>query len=171
MAEHDDRRAAAQVRHVLGQPLELLVAERAHPFALVLEHVHQADEVGAFVVEALPASAADGALTVPPQVFLAAVEKDVVLAGHVERALRLHALEQLGHRVEGPRFLTMGLIAGVQHEGRARGQRVHAVDDLLERGRGVRVGLALEPDVRVADLHEAEGAGLALGRVSARGQA
>src|SRR5581483_2836696 len=45
----DDRRAAAERREVVFQPLELLVAEHTSALALEAQRVHQADEVDAAV--------------------------------------------------------------------------------------------------------------------------
>src|SRR5262249_13355888 len=146
-------------RPFLPEPLDLILTERAHSLTLVLEHVDEPDEVRALVVEALPAALAHRALAVPAQIFRAAVEKDVVLARHVEHALGLHGLEHLGERIEGARLLAVGLVARVDHEARRGPQRVAAIEQRLERRRRVAVRLALEADVRVADLHEAEAAG------------
>src|SRR2546425_5151266 len=98
--EDDARGAARALPHVVLEPLELLGAQASETFGLVALHVDEADEVHAPVVEALPALAADRALAVAGEVFLAAVEEDVVLAGHVEHAFGLHALEHLRDRVE-----------------------------------------------------------------------
>ena len=74
--------------HVVFQPLELLVAEVAQTVALQVDHVHQADEVHAVGVEAVPA-VAFGALAEAVEVALAVLLEDVVLAGHrVQRELR-----------------------------------------------------------------------------------
>src|SRR5439155_1448968 len=92
------------------------------------------------------------------EVLLATVEQHVMLAGHIEDALGLHALEDFRDGVEGPGLLTVRLIARVQDEGGRRPQRVDAVDDLLQRRRRILVGFALEADVSVADLDEVEAA-------------
>ena len=156
MSEDHDRRTAREPLDVALQPLELLGAQASETFGLVALHVDEADEVHAPVVEALPALAADRALAVAGEVFLAAVEEDVVLTGHVEHALGLHALEHLRHRVERPRLLGVREIARVKDEGRRCRQRVDPRDRLAERRRHVFVRLALEADVGVADLDEAE---------------
>src|SRR5262249_54732284 len=145
-------------RPFLPEPLDLILTERAHSLTLVLEHVDEPDEVRALVVEALPAALSHRALAVPAQIFRAAVQKDVVLARHVEHALGLHGLEHLRQGVEGPRLLAVGLITRVDHERRRRPQRVDTIEQLLERRRRIAVRLALEADVRVADLHEVEAA-------------
>ena len=82
MCEHDDRRAGGQVLHVVLQPLELFVAERTKAVALQVHHVHQADEVHAVGVEAVPAVAL-GALAEAVQVALAILLQDVVFPGTV----------------------------------------------------------------------------------------
>src|SRR4030095_6678574 len=66
------------------------------------------------------------------------------------------ALQDLRDRIEGARLLPVRLIACMKHERRGRPQPIHTVDDLLEGGGGVLVRLALEADVRVADLYEGE---------------
>src|SRR5439155_1448971 len=99
-----------------------------------------------------------GPFAVASEVLLSAVEKHVMLAGHIEDALGLHALEDFRDGVEGPGLLTMRLIARVQDEGGRQSQRVDAVDDLLQRRRSILVGFALEADVSVADLDEVEAA-------------
>src|SRR6266516_6173688 len=71
VGEDHDRGAARERRHVLLQPLELLIAQRAHPLALVLEYVHEPDEVRSLVIEALPAATVDGSLAVAGEIFLA----------------------------------------------------------------------------------------------------
>jgi hypothetical protein len=94
-----------------------------------------------------------------PEVLLAAVLEDVVLAGNVEHLTGLGALERLGDRVEGAGLLSVGYVARVDEElGRGR-QRVDTRDGFAERGHRLRVGRALEADVRVADLREAEAPG------------
>src|SRR5262249_1469907 len=172
--EDDDRSAGRERRQILLEPLDLILAERADSLALVLEHVDEPDEVRALVVEALPAALAHRALAVAAQIFLAAVQEDVVLARHVEHALGLHRLEHLRDRVDGAGLLAVRLIPRAEDEGRGGFERVDAVDQLLQ-GRGrIAVGLALEADVRVADLHEAEAAGYRVRRLRrtdrARGQ-
>jgi len=73
-------------------------------------------------------------------------EKHVVLAGHIEEALGVHAL-RISDGVEGPGLLTVRLIAVCRTKGGRRPQRVDTVDDLLQRRRGILVGFALEADV------------------------
>src|SRR5262249_40088775 len=120
---------------------------------LVLEHVDEGDEMHALVVEALPARSPVGKAT---EVFLATIEKDIVLAGDVDDALGLGPLENLADRVEGARLLAVGDIARVQDEGGRLGQGIDLGDRLLEAHRPVRSDLPLETDVRIADLNEGE---------------
>src|SRR5947208_17186133 len=75
VGEDHDRGATRERRHVLLQPLELLVAQRTHPLPLVLEYVHEPDEVRSLVIEALPAATADGPLAVAGEILRAAVEE------------------------------------------------------------------------------------------------
>ena len=70
---------------------ELVGAERAEAAGLQVQHVHQADEVHAFRVEAVPALAL-GVLSVALQVLLAVVVEHVVLAGHEEHVSSRFAL-------------------------------------------------------------------------------
>ena len=55
--EDDDGRAAGEPFHIIFEPLELLGAELAQAAGLQVHHVDQADEVHAFVIEAVPAVA------------------------------------------------------------------------------------------------------------------
>src|SRR5262245_39982270 len=160
--EHDHGRAAGERGQVFSEPLDLIFAESAHALALVLEHIDEADEVRALVVEALPAAPADRALAVALEVFLAAVQEDVVLAWQIETVLGLQPLEDLGDGVEGAGLLAVRLIARVEHERRRGLERVDSLHDLLEGRRRVAVGLALETDVRVADLGKAKALGFGL---------
>src|SRR5437899_1746220 len=145
VGEDHDRGATRERRDVLLQPLELLVAQRAHPLTLVLEDVHEPDEVRSLVIEALPAALVDRPLSVAGQILLAPVEEHIVFAGHVEDAFRLHALQNFRDRIEGARLLPVRLIARMKHEGGGRPQPVHTVDDLLEGGRGVLFASPLKP--------------------------
>src|SRR5215470_15091871 len=60
VAEDDDGRAAREPADVLFHPLDLLLAEGPHAFALVFEDVDEPYEMGALAVEALPAPLLDG---------------------------------------------------------------------------------------------------------------
>src|SRR4030095_11733449 len=84
-------------------------------------------------------------------------------SGHRGRALGFEPLEDLGDGVEGAGLLAVRLVAGVEHERRSGLECVDPVHDLLQRCGRVAVGLALEADVRVADLGEAEALGPGLG--------
>ena len=153
--EHHDGRAGREPVQILLEPLELVLPERADAARLEGQDVHEPHEVDALVVEALPALA-HRPPAVSVQVFLAAVGEDVVLARDVEHSADPDALERLGERVEGAGFLTVSQISGVQHELGRGPQRVDAVDGLLQASQHVLVGLAVESDVGVADLDEAE---------------
>ena len=155
MGEHDNRGAAGEPLHILLEPLELLRAEIAEPRRLEARDVDQADEVGAPIIEALPPGA-QGPFAVAVEILLPAVGEDVVLAGHVEDTARPDALEVLGDRVERAGLLRMREVPSMEHEGWLGRQRVDLRDRLLHRADHVLVRLALEADVGVADLNEAE---------------
>src|ERR1051325_7471043 len=57
MSEHDDGRAGAQALDVLLEPVELSRSEVPQAAGLEVQNVDQADEVNAFLVEALPSGA------------------------------------------------------------------------------------------------------------------
>ena len=87
VGEDDDRRAALETLDVLLEPLELFVAERAETAGLQVDDVHEADEVHAVLVEAVPAGALR-AFAESLQVALAVVLEHVVFAGDVEHRQR-----------------------------------------------------------------------------------
>ena len=157
MGEDHQGRAAGEPLDVLLEPVELRLPEATEPARLEVEHIDQADEVDALVVEALPPGARGPAE--PAQILLPAVGEDVVLARYVEDPLRLGALERFAHGVEGARLLRVGEVARMNDEGRRRLDRLDARNRLLECAERILVGLALEADVRIADLDEAEAAG------------
>ena len=96
---------------ILLQPVELCLAEFAHAFEL--HYVDQADEMNAFVVEAVPA-VPFCAFAVALEVQLSVVDGRVVLAGHVEDLPA--GGENLIERVELRRFGGMREVAGVYQE-------------------------------------------------------
>ena len=87
---------------------------------------------------------------------LPVVVEHIVLAGNVEDFLGLETLERLRQRVELFRLRQLRQIAGVQHECRRCGQRVHLGNRRAQRRGNVRVCVLVESDVAVADLHEAQ---------------
>src|SRR4029450_5408039 len=162
-----DGRAVREPGHVTLEPRELLGAEVAEPSRLEVQHIDEADEVTALIVEALPAVARPSGGE-PAEVLGAAVGEDVVLPWDVERLVSAGALERLGHDVECARLLRVRDIAGVDDKGGLRVERLDAGDRRFEAAQGVLVGLALEADVSVADLDKVEAGrrGLGLGRAS-----
>src|SRR5512138_2474664 len=83
MRKHDDRRAALQLRDVLLEPLELLVAKVPESTRFEVDHIDQPDEVHTVLVEAVPPRALRS-LAKPRQVAPPVVLQDVVLAGNIE---------------------------------------------------------------------------------------
>jgi hypothetical protein len=57
VGEDDDGRRGGGAAEVILQPFEVLVAEIAQPAGLEIDHVDQANEVHAVIVEAVPARA------------------------------------------------------------------------------------------------------------------
>ena len=139
--------------HVLAEPRDLLGAERAKAARLEIEHVHEPDEMHAGVVEAVPAAALR-ALTVALQIRHSVVGRDIVLAGHVENAIRLETLEHFVRCIELARLRELRDVAGVQNERGALRQRVHLVHCFLQSGGDILVRFLAEADVTVAHLHE-----------------
>src|SRR6266436_3814192 len=154
MREHDDGRAAAESLDVLLEPVELLRSEVPQATGLEVQDIDQADEVNAFVVEALPSGARGSPETA--EILLTAVREDVVLARNVEGPIDLGPFDPFRDRVEGAGFLGVSDVAGVDDEGGCGVQRFDPGQRLLEGAERILVGFALEADVRVTDLDEAE---------------
>ncbi len=154
MSEHDDGRAGAEALDVLLEPVELSRSEVPQAAGLEVQNVDQADEVNAFVVEALPSGARGSPETA--EILLAAVREDVVLARNVEGPIDLGPFDPFRDRVEGAGFLGVSDVAGVDDEGGCGVQRFDPGQRLLEGAERILVGFALEADVRVTDLDEAE---------------
>ena len=136
---------------ILLQPVELRLAELAHAFQL--HHVDQADEVHAFVVEAVPAISLR-AFAVALEIQLSVVDGGVVFAGHVEDLAARS--ENLIERVELRGLGGMRQVAGVDQEIRSCGSGIDLAQCSLERGSDVGVRWLVEADVAVADLDEGE---------------
>ena len=103
MRKHNDRSARLQVLDVIFEPLELFVSQRAEPSGLQVQHVHQADEMHALLVEAVPPCALRF-FAVALEILLPVVVQHVVFAGNENHVLRSRALQNLVHRVEFLRF-------------------------------------------------------------------
>jgi hypothetical protein len=95
-------------------------------------------------------------VTEEPAVALALVDEHVVLARDVERAIGLDRGEDVLDRVELVQGAQVHVVARVHDERRPLRQRIDARDALLERPDHIGVRWLVEPDVTVADLHEAE---------------
>ena len=103
-------------------------------------------------------------------VFLAGVVDRVVFAGHGEDVRGVQPGQHLLDLVELVGCGQMGQVAGVDHEVRGVPEAVDLVDRLGEGAGNVRVGGALEADVAVADLGEAQGrSGLGVRRAGGAG--
>ncbi len=169
VGEHHHRLARRTARKVLLQPAQLVGPQVAHAAALELLDVHQADEVHAGVVEAVPA-VAQGSLAVAVQEGLALpLVEQVVLAGNMER-LEPRLAQDLVRVVEFLRLGELGDVAGVDDE---IGLHRHGPDlghRLAERRPRVGVRILVEADVAVAHLQEGEGLHLAAGAAPRRSQ-
>ncbi len=117
------------------------------------------------VVETVPTISL-GVLAVTPQILLAVIVKNIVLARHEEYLSHLRASQNLVHRVELRRLRQMTQIARVQNERRRCRQRVDPRDGFLQCANHVFVRFLAESNVAVADLDKAQGP-LALGCASA----
>src|SRR5215471_16367402 len=83
MRENDDRRRCALSVQIVGEPRELLLTEIAHASCLKIEHIVEADEVHAAVVEGIPTFALRE-LAVAVEIGLAGTfVDDVVLTWHI----------------------------------------------------------------------------------------
>src|SRR6476646_10156485 len=83
MGEDDDRRRVRFVLDIVGEPGELVGPEPSKAAGLEVDHVDEANEVNAVIVEAVPTRAL-GALAVTGEIGLAqALVDDVMLAGNV----------------------------------------------------------------------------------------
>src|SRR5262245_46953463 len=76
--EHDDGCAALETFDILLEPLELFGSERAEPARPEVDHVDQADEVSATLIEAVPPGAL-GPLAEACEIALPIVLEHVVL--------------------------------------------------------------------------------------------
>src|SRR5690242_2999732 len=83
MGEDDDWRGVRFVLDIVGEPGELVRPEPSQAAGLEVDHIDEADEVNAVIVEAVPTRAL-GALAVAGEIGLAqALVDDVMLAGNV----------------------------------------------------------------------------------------
>src|SRR5262249_42083237 len=112
VCKDNDRCAGREPAHVALEPVELFLPQVAEPARLEIEHVDQADEVDAAVIEAVPSTSLR-ALAVPVQVTLPVVAQDIVLAGYVENAPGLDALDDLVRRIEFGGLRELADVAGV----------------------------------------------------------
>ena len=156
MGEDDDRRRVRFVLDIVGEPGELVGPEPSKAAGLEVDHVDEANEMNAVIVEAVPTRAL-GALAVTVEIGLAqALVDDVMLAGNVVN-VELGLTDQLVGIVEFVGLGEMGDIAGMDHEGRARLQRLDLADGLAKRAERIRIGRFIEADMAVADMRKGEG--------------
>ena len=79
-----------------------------------------------------------------------------MLAGNVEDAVRLEALERLRESVELFWFRQLREVARVENERWRCGQRIDLGNGLTKRRCHVRIRCLIEADMAIADLNEAE---------------
>ena len=132
MREHHDGRAAFQGFQIALEPFQLFRAEQSEPAGFEIDHVHEADEVHAAVVEAVPA-VAPRALAVAFEVSRAIFVQEIVLPGDEEHPVGPDLPRDLIERVELLRLRQMGQVAGVDDEVGRHRQRIDAGDRLAER--------------------------------------
>src|SRR4029078_7834470 len=114
MSEDDDRRRIRFVLDIVGEPGELVGPEPSQAAGLEVDHIDEADEVNAVLVEAVPTRAL-GALAVAGEIGLAqALVDDVMLAGNVVN-VELGLTDQLVGIVAFVGLGAMGAIAGIEN--------------------------------------------------------
>src|SRR6202000_1299337 len=96
MCKEHDRRTVLVLAQIFLQPVELRRPEFPHAFQL--NYIHQADEVHAFVIEAVP-SISGRTFAIPLKVKLSIVDRSVMLARDI-KYLPFGARQYLVHRVE-----------------------------------------------------------------------
>src|SRR5262249_37642077 len=153
VGEDDEGRAAGEPCDIVFEPVQLVLTEAAQARCLEVQDVDEPDEMHALVVKALPAIPR-GPLPVAVEKLLPAIKKDVMLAGHVKYLAGINTFEALSERVERPGFLAMGEVPGVQEKGRRRLQCIDLGDGQLQRRHDVGIRLALEADMRIANLYK-----------------
>jgi len=99
VCKNDDRHAVFQMRDILLHPFELFAAQRAQSTGLQVHHIHQPDEVHAFLVKAVPPSPL-GRFSVSLEIRLPVIVQHIVFAGHKEHVLRAGAFQNLVYVVE-----------------------------------------------------------------------
>src|SRR5579863_5712297 len=108
----------------------------------------------AFVILAEPTSSLR-AFAITSEVFLAVVNRGVMLTGDIQDLLLLGRLEHLIQRVEFTGLGHMAEVAGVNDEFRRVRKRIDLLDRRLKGTRHVGIGGLGKPDVTVADLNKA----------------
>src|SRR6478672_2091135 len=132
MGEDDDRRRVRFVFDIIGEPGQLVGPKPSKSAGLEVDHVDEANEVNAVIVEAVPTHSL-GALAVTGEIGLAqALVDDVMLPGNVVN-VELGLTDQLIGIVEFVGLGEMGDIAGMDHEGRVRLQFFDLADGLTKR--------------------------------------
>ncbi len=115
MGKQDDRRAGGTGLKIIFQPFQLLSPENAQAAFLDVHDIDQADEMHAFLIEAVPARALRS-FAEPVAILLSVIIEDVMLSRHIEHLPGFAAFQDLVQRVELLRLGKMSQVAGVQHE-------------------------------------------------------
>src|ERR1039457_494415 len=151
MSEQHNRRAARLPSQIVFQPFKLICAQFTHP--IYRSNIYQPDEVDTLLIEAVPTSATR-AFTVASEILFSVVDRNIVLAGHIEDLLLPGCLEYPFHGVEFGSLRRMTDIASVNDELRWMWKRVDLVHRCLERRGNIRIRGFVESNMAVADLNE-----------------
>src|SRR5271166_5341712 len=116
MREHDNRGRGALVRKVAGEPGDLLGPEIAHAAGLEVNHIDEADEMDAALIERIPPRAL-GVFAVAIEIGLALPLVDDVMFAWDVINVELGLTYGLIGIVELLRLRQMRDVAGVDHEG------------------------------------------------------
>ena len=155
VGEHHDRGAGGESGNVLLEPGKLVAAKRSEATWFQVQHVHEADEVDAFV-EAVPAVPLR-VLAVPVVEVLSVIDEHVMLARHEEPPAGIHLLQHLIEGIELVVLAQVAQVAGVDHQVRPGIGGVDLGDCRAESAEDILVRVLAEADVAIADLDEAQG--------------
>jgi hypothetical protein len=131
----------------------LIAAQGTEAAGFELQHVHEGDEVNAGMIEAVVALVVRG-LAEATEVLAHRRIAGVVLAGHGVHLARIDPREELLGVVEFRRPGQVSDVARMNEERRSLRHRVHEIDGARERRVDIRIGILVEADVRIAQLHE-----------------
>src|SRR2546422_1477287 len=140
---------------VFFHPFELLAAQRAESTSLQVQHVHQPDEVHAFLIKAVP-SRPLGALSIPFEVGLPVIVQHVVFAGYKEYVLRARAFQNLIDGVELFWSREVADVARVQQKLWLVWQPIDLVHSRLQCSYHIRIGRLNESHLASTDLRKPE---------------